>query len=78
VNDDKRLSNIKAMIDAGYGERVVVGHDVCTKGQLVSRGGKGYAHLLENVVPRMRVNGFTGGEIDDIVVNNPARILSWV
>jgi phosphotriesterase-related protein len=78
VNDDKRMSNIKAMIDAGYGERIVVGHDVCTKGQLVSRGGKGYAHLLENVVPRMRGKGFSQGEIDNIVVDNPARILSWV
>lgn len=78
VNDDKRLSNIRAMIDAGYGERITVAHDVCTKGQLFSRGGKGYAHLLENVVPKMRAIGFTEGEIDDIVVNNPARILAWV
>lgn len=77
VNDNKRLSNIRAMIDAGFGERVVVAHDVCTKGQLIGRGGKGYAHLLENLVPRMRAKGFTSGEIDDIVINNPARILAW-
>ncbi len=77
VNDDRRLDNIRAMINAGYGERIVVAHDVCTKGQLVRRGGKGYAHVLENVVPRMRLKDFAEGEIDDIVTNNPARILTW-
>jgi phosphotriesterase-related protein len=77
VNDDRRLANFRAVIDAGYGERIVVAHDVCTKGQLVSRGGKGYAHLLENVVPRMRRSGFTEPEIENIVVSNPARILTW-
>ncbi len=77
VNDIRRLENMRAVIDAGYGERIVVAHDVCTKGQLVERGGKGYAHLLENIVPRMPGAGFSDREIEDIVVRNPARILAW-
>ena len=77
INDDRRIENIRAMVDAGYGERIVVASDVCTKGHLLERGGKGYGHLLENIVPRMRQKGFAESEIDDIVTDNPARILAW-
>ena len=66
------------MIDSGQAQRIVIAHDVCTKGSLIERGGKGYSHILENIVPRMKNTGFSDAEIDNITINNPARILAWI
>ncbi|MAO89393.1 MAG: phosphotriesterase-related protein, partial [Dehalococcoidia bacterium] len=40
-------------------------------------GGKGYAHILENIVPRMRKRGFSNENIDNILIENPKRILTF-
>lgn len=34
-------------------------HDTATKAQLVTYGGWGYAHILENIVPLTRWHGIT-------------------
>ena len=46
----------------GYGDRVVLSHDICTKHRLAAYGGHGYGHLLAEVVPWMRQRGFTAAE----------------
>jgi phosphotriesterase-related protein len=40
-------------------------------------GGKGYDHLITNIVPRMRQRGFSQDAIDKIFVGNPARALAF-
>ena len=37
---------------------------------------RGYDHILSNVVPMLRQEGFGDSEIDDLLRNNPARLLS--
>ena len=75
-SDAQRLDFIKRITDAGYCERVVIGQDICTKHRLVSYGGHGYGHILENIVPKMRRKGFSEDAIEAITVDNPARILA--
>ena len=77
-SDAQRMDVIKRMADEeGCGERIVIAHDICTKHRLVKYGGHGYGHILENIVPRMRQRGFTENQIQAIIVDNPARILSF-
>ncbi len=77
-SDAQRLDFIRAMVIAGYGDKIVIGQDICTNHRLVRYGGHGYGHILENIVPRMRRKGFTEDVIEAITVGNPARILAFV
>jgi phosphotriesterase-related protein len=76
-SDAQRIDVIAKTVAEGYGERIVVAHDVCTKHRLVRYGGHGYGHIVENIVPRMRQR-LSAEEVDAIVVQNPARILTIV
>ena len=77
-SDAQRMDVIKRMADEeGCGGRIVIAHDICTKHRLVKYGGHGYGHILENILPRMRQRGFAEDQIQAIVVDNPARILSF-
>ena len=76
-SDAQRLDFIKRITDAGYCERIVIGKDICTKHRLVSYGGHGYGHIIENIVPKMRRKGFSEDAIEAITVDNPARILAF-
>ena len=75
-NDAKRIDYIKILLDKGYGSNIVIAHDICTKHRLVKYGGHGYAHILDRCVPRMRLKGLSEGTIEDITINNPARVLA--
>ena len=75
LSDAQRLRLVRGLIDAGYGERVLLAHDICTKHRLARYGGHGYDHLLSNVAPWMRIRGFGDAEIARLLVGNPAAML---
>lgn len=76
-SDGVRLTAIRALIDAGHLDRIVVAHDIAWRTRQVEFGGHGYGHIYRNVVPMMHRRGFTKEEIDAILVNNPARLLAF-
>ncbi len=76
VNDIQRLELAEMLLEDGYGERILFSHDVCWGSHRTARGGKGYAHVIESLVPRMRSRGWTERQIDDVLVANPARLLA--
>ena len=53
-NDATRVDHLMHLIEAGYGERLLVAQDICRKTSLTSYGGEGYGHILTNVLPLMR------------------------
>lgn len=77
VSDVQRMDSIEYLISEGYGERITIAHDVCLKTDTTAYGGKGFAHILESIVPRMRSRGLAQAQIDDILINNPARALTF-
>jgi phosphotriesterase-related protein len=77
LNDVQRMEKIEFTIDQGFGHKIVIAHDVCTKRQYRRNGGKTYSHILENIVPRMRKRGFTEAQSHAILVDNPARVLAF-
>lgn len=77
LSDAQRIEYLEFLIAEGYGDKILVAQDVCMKWFRASHGGKGYAHVLENIVPRMRARGWTQARLDDMLINNPARALAF-
>jgi len=76
-NDEQRIQELRQLRDWGFLERIVVAQDICMKIRLLKYGGHGYGHILENIVPRMRRRGFSEAEVRTILVENPARVLTF-
>ena len=76
-NDAARINYLMGLMDAGFGHKLVIAQDICTKVHLSKYGGEGYNHILENVVPIMRRKGMSAQEVDTILVHNPAHILAF-
>ena len=76
--DGKRMDDIAWIAAQGYGDKILVAHDICTKSRLERYGGHGYAYITGHIVPRMRTRGFSEDLINNILVNNPAAVLTFV
>ncbi len=76
-NDDQRINIIRRLVTEGYRDRIVVAHDICTKHRLAKYGGHGFAHILDNIVPRLSKKGLSDEDIHAILVANPARVLAF-
>jgi phosphotriesterase-related protein len=72
------VDRIAATIDAGYGDRLLVAHDICTKPQLKKNGGGGYAYISSSVLPGLKAKGISEEKIRAILVDNPRRVLTFV
>ena len=75
-NDAQRLGMVKALIQAGFREKVMMSQDVVCKHDLQCYGGSGYTHLLEHIVPKMKERGISRDIIDSITMENPKKWLT--
>jgi phosphotriesterase-related protein len=76
-SDAQRIEALEFMTASGHLDQILVAQDVCQSRQLTRYGGKGYAHILQSIVPRLKGRGFTQDQIDTILVANPARALAF-
>ena len=74
--DATRMDQIATLIADGYGDQILIAHDLAYKHRLMKYGGHGYGYILANLVPRMRQRGIEESAIQDILVNNPKRALA--
>jgi phosphotriesterase-related protein len=77
-NDAQRLSWLAWLIESGFGGQLVVSQDIDAKYLLLRYGGSGYAHIVSNIVPRMRRKGFDEKDIYAIMVDTPRRLMTVV
>jgi phosphotriesterase-related protein len=75
-SDRERVNALIELLDAGWADRLVISHDVCTKLQLLAYGGHGYGHILRSIVPRLRRRGVDEATLHGLLVDNPARLLT--
>lgn len=75
-NDAGRIKEIRAHIEDGHASRILLSHDIGMKVMLVKYGGWGYAHLLREVVPLMKIFGIEDQDIETMMVRNPRRLLT--
>jgi phosphotriesterase-related protein len=77
-NDAVRLRAIRLLLRHGHAGRIAISHDICYRTRLTRFGGHGYGHIFANVVPLMLARGFTQAEIEEILVDTPRRLLTFV
>lgn len=75
VNDVQRVECLKALLDSGYGNQILMSCDVCLKSCLRTYGGWGYDHVLVNIVPMMEDAGISDADINKLLIDNPAEFL---
>lgn len=67
---------MRRLIDAGYGDRLMLGGDMARRSYLKEYGGgPGFEYLLTSFTPRLQAEGFSAEEIDAIWRTNP---LQWL
>ncbi len=88
VPDDVRMTNLKAMVDRGHRDRVMMSHDyvVCWKGGVpgVPLGASiadvlpnwRMTHIFETILPELARRGMSVEDIDHILTDNPRRFFS--
>lgn len=69
---------IPKLIDAGFGDRILLSHDVCWKTHLRKYGGFGYSFIIERFLPYLRKIGVQECQINKMMIENPRRILPFV
>ena len=75
-NDGRRLELIKTLVDHGYGDKVVVAQDMFGKHRRVKYGGHGFAHVMENIAPRLQEK-LGAVDAERILTGNPAELLTF-
>lgn len=75
-NDHQRINELKELADKGFDKQIVISQDNYCKTQMCKFGGWGYAHILREAVPVMRLKGLEDDLINTWIVDNPARLLT--
>ena len=75
-SDVKRVELIKAMIDGGFVNQLLLSQDVCMKMDLRKYGGFGYDHIVTSGMLMFRQVGIAQSDIDKMLIHNPARVLA--
>jgi phosphotriesterase-related protein len=76
-SDTQRIEAIIRLIEDGYIDKILISGDRCLKQHLVKYGGYGYAHILNNIAPWMRLKGISEKSINKILVENPSRMMQF-
>jgi len=66
---------VRGLIREGYGDRILLSHDIGFKVQLAGYGGIGYAHIPRRVLRYLRNLDVPEDAIHQITVHTPARLL---
>jgi len=67
---------IVELLERGYGGQLLLSQDVCHNSQLKANGGSGYSYLQQHFLPTLRTAAVGEGEIAQMTIDNPRRILT--
>ena len=67
---------IVELLERGYGSQLLLSQDVCHNAQLKANGGFGYVYLLQHFLPTLRTAAVGEGEIRQMTIDNPRRLLT--
>ena len=73
--DEVRARNAKKIVEAGYGDHLVLSNDISRHTYFTTFGGSGYLAVMGSVVPLMRKEGLSEDMIRKFLIDNPARIV---
>ena len=75
-SDADVADTVARLFAAGHGSQVLISHDIGVRTRLVAYGSWGYAHIPMHVVPLLKERGMSDRDIHELLVTNPARMLT--
>jgi phosphotriesterase-related protein len=75
--DIDRIRAVRRQIELGNVGNLLLSQDVSFKICLVRYGGWGYAHILRDLLPFMKREGISDGQLHTMLVDNPRRLLAF-
>jgi phosphotriesterase-related protein len=75
-SDEQNAQAIRALIDMGLVDRILLSQDVFLKIMLTRFGGFGYGFILKHFVPRLKRHGVEQSAIDRMLVDNPKTVFA--
>jgi len=74
--EPRLVETIVELVDRGFADQILLSQDVCSNYQLKANGGFGYVYLHQHFLPTLRTAAVGEGEIRQMTIDNPARILT--
>jgi phosphotriesterase-related protein len=75
-SDDVRADHVVRLVRDGFGDRILLSGDTCTRSALLAYGGAGYARVQRTFIPRLRDRGISEEAIAAMLTVNPAAVLA--
>ncbi|MGH8958161.1 MAG: phosphotriesterase family protein [Acidimicrobiia bacterium] len=77
ASDANRAQFLSRLVDAGFGDRVILGSDLARRSDLAAWGGSpGLTHLATSFVDLLGQHGLDP-EVERFLIENPRRFLAW-
>lgn len=73
--EPRLIEIVVELLERGYTSQLLLSQDVCHNSQLKANGGFGYVYLQQHFLPSLRTAAVAEGEITQMTVDNPRRIL---
>ena len=74
--EPRLVETIVELLERGFADQLLLSQDVCHNWQLKANGGFGYVYLQQHFLPTLRTAAVGEGEIRQMTIDNPARILT--
>ena len=82
-DDEVRLATLRTLVAEGYADRIVLSHDAAYFSRVTPPSWRGrhtphwsHDHLSRRIVPRLVADGVTPRQVDQMMVDNPRRLLA--
>ncbi len=75
-SDAEVASTVIRLVAEGHTDRLLISGDLGVRSRLHAWGGWGYDHVLTHVVPLLRASGLGDSTVDQLIRQNPARVLT--
>lgn len=76
AEEPRLVQIIVELLERGYAGQILLSQDVCHNRQLKQNGGFGFTYLQQHFLPTLRTAAVGEGEIGQMTIDNPRRILT--
>ncbi|MGH2427968.1 MAG: phosphotriesterase family protein [Candidatus Limnocylindria bacterium] len=76
AEEPRLIEMIVELLERGFASQVLLSQDVCHNSNLRANGGNGYVYLQQHFLPKLRTAAVGEGEIRQMTIDNPTRILT--
>jgi phosphotriesterase-related protein len=76
AREPRLVQIIVELLERGFADRMLLSQDVSSNARLKAHGGTGYTYIVQHFLPALRTAAVGEGEIRQMTVDNPRRLLT--